>query len=123
MTLRDTIEADATAVFLNTGEFAESVTYKPRIKPTGDTRSSTRSISAVVFREQMTTIDEDGGETIAPRFLVHVANDSTDGINSDELDLGGDKITFPVRDGLTASDRTVTRLVTIDNGMLVLECR
>lgn len=63
MTLRDMIEADATAVFLNTGEFAESVTYKPRIKPTGDTRDETRSISAVVFREQMTTIDEDGGET------------------------------------------------------------
>ena len=123
MTLRDMIEADATEVFLNTGEFAESVTYKPRIKPTGDTRDETRSISAVVFREQMTTIDEDGGETIAPMFLVHVANDSTDGISSDELDLGGDKITFPVRDGLTASDRTVTRLVTIDNGMLVLECR
>lgn len=117
MTLRDTLTDDASSVFLNTDEFAESVTYKPRGSVT------TRPIRAVVEREQLATVNEDGGETVAPMFIVHVANDSTLGISSDELDTGGDKISLPVRDGMTASYRAITRLISQDNGMLVLECR
>lgn len=122
MTLRDTISADATLVFCNTNDFAESVTYIPRLQ-TGDARASTRAIDAVVFREQLQTVSEDGGETVAPYFEVHVANDSTDGISSTELDCGGDKISFPARDGMAATDRAVARLIGQDHGMLILECR
>lgn len=116
------ISDDAASVFINTDEFAESVTYKPRLK-SGDTRASTRAINAVVIREQAATVDEDGNETIAPIFEVHVANDSTIGISSTELDLGGDEISFPVRDGQTATDRAINALMFIDNGMIVLQCR
>lgn len=122
MTLRDTISADATLVFCNTNDFAESVTYKPRLQA-GDTRAASRSIVAVVFREQLQTVSEDGNETVAPFFEVHVANDSTDGISSDELDCGGDKISLPARDGMAATDRAVTRLIGQDHGMLIVECR
>lgn len=116
MALTDAIESDASLVFTNTSDFAEAVTYKPRA-------GGTRSINAVVFRESLLGVTEDGGETVSPMFEVHVCNSSTLGISSTELDCGGDKISFPVRDGMTASDRAIVRLITIDEGMLVLECR
>jgi hypothetical protein len=122
VTLRDAITDDASSVFLNTDEFAESVTYKPRLYSVGDSRVN-RTINAVVIRELVQVVSEDGGETVLPSFEVHVANDSTLGISSDELDTGGDKISFPVRDGMVATDRAIVRLVTQDHGMLVLECR
>lgn len=116
------ITDDATAVFLNTDEFAEAVTYYPHIHPGQATRAS-RSISAVVEREQIQAVGQDGNATVLPLWMVHVANDSTNGIASDELDTGGDQIGFPPRDGETAERRTITRLITQDHGMLVVECR
>jgi hypothetical protein len=117
------ITDDATSVFLSADEFAESATYKPRLFSIGDARATSRTISAVVIRELIQVVSEDGGDTVLPMFEVHVANSATTGISSDELDLGGDKLSFPVRDGLAASDRAIVRLVTQDPGMLVLECR
>jgi hypothetical protein len=122
MTLRDAINNDAQLVFLNTDEFAETVTYHPRLFAGGDSRP-TRSIKAVVFRETMATVTEDGGTTLLPMFEVHVENDSTLGISSTELDTGGDQLEFAARDGVAATKRTITRVVTQDHGMLVLECR
>jgi hypothetical protein len=121
MTLRDMITDDATAVFLNTDEFAESVTYYPFRYP-GTALRSNRTITAVVIREQIQAVTQDGSQTVLPRWEVHVANDSTAGISSDEIDLGGDQIGFPPRDGQTAERRSIVRLVTQDSGMLVLEC-
>ena len=121
MTLRSQIEADVSAVFLNTGEFAETVTYYPHAYY-GQTPRASRSISAVVFREQIAVVGEDG-DTVLPVFEVHVENDSTVGISSDELDLGGDQIGLPPRNGKAAERKTITRLITQDHGMLVLECR
>lgn len=122
MTLRAMITDDASSVFLSTDEFAETVTYKPRKFVIGDVRAN-RPIKAVVIRDLIQVVNEDGGETVLPSFEVHVANDSMLGISSSELDLGGDKLSFPVRDGLTASDRAIVRLITQDHAMLVLECR
>lgn len=115
MTLRSTIASDAYTVFTSTDDFAESVTYRPR-------SGSTRAINAVVMREQIQIIGEDG-DTVAPVWQVHVANDTTYGIASTELNLGGDQISLPPRDGKTAESRTITQLLIQDNGMLVLECR
>lgn len=122
MTLRDLITDDAAAVFLNTDEFAESVTYYPH-RYSGTALRANRSISAVVFREQIQAVTQDGGDAVLPLWEVHVANDSTSGISSDEIDVGRDQIGFPPRDGQTAERRTITRLVVQDHGMLVLECR
>lgn len=115
MALSDLIQDDAAAL-ISTDDFGEAVTYKPR-------SGGTRSITAVVERETLQSVDEDGGETVAPLFFVHVANSSTLGIASTELNCGGDKISFPVRPGKSATDRGVVRLISQDEGMLVLECR
>ena len=79
-----------------------------------------REINAIVIREQIANLDSD---TVSPVWQVHVANDSTLGITSSEIDLGGDQIELPPRDGKTAERRTITQLLIQDHGMLVLECR
>lgn len=121
MTLRDSISDDAAGVFLNNDEFSETVTYYPH-RYFGDALRSPRSIKAVVIREEVTTLTENG-EVTSPLFQVHVANDDTIGISSVELDTGGDQISFGIRDGEASTRRTIVRLLTQDSGMLVLECR
>lgn len=121
MTLKSQLSTDAISVFCNTDDFAETVTYYPH-RYYNDTLRANRSIKAVVLRESITVLSEDG-DTVAPVWQVHVANDSTTGINSNELDIGGDQIGFPPREGETAERRTITRLMEHDTGMLVLECR
>lgn len=115
MSLHDTIQADAASVFCNPDDFAESVTYYKR-------NGLSRTINAVVLREAFAINPEDG-DTITPVFEVHVANSATLGIASDELNIGGDMIAFAVRVGKPVERRSITRLMTHDEGMLVLECR
>ena len=121
MTLHDLIAADAVTVFGNTDDFAEVVTYHPH-RHYGEAARSSRSINAVVFREQIQVLTQDG-DTVAPVWQIHVANSAVDGISSEELDLGGDSLEFPPRDGKTAETRTITQLVGQDHGMLIVECR
>ena len=121
MTLRAMIEADAATVFCSVNDFAEAVTYYPH-RFYGAALRSPRAINAVVFREQIASLTEDV-ETVLPVYEVHVANDSVTGISSNEIDTGGDQIELPSRDGKTAEKKTITRIVTQDHGMLVLECR
>lgn len=115
------IEADAISIFTSVNDFAEVVTYYPRQR-FGEAAPIPRSINAVVIREQIQTIGEDG-DTVSPLWQVHVANSVTYGISSTELDLGGDQIALPPRDGKAAERRTITQLTIQDHGMLVLECR
>lgn len=120
MTLRQAIIDDAEAVFTSTDDFAEVVTYKPH-RFYGEALRADREINAVVIRNQITVITEDG-DTVAAQWEVHVINDSTTGISSEELDLGGDMIELPPRDGKDAEARSITRLISQDLGMLVVEC-
>ena len=115
MSLHDTIQADALTVFCNVNDFAEAVTYYKR-------NGLARSINAVVVREALEILPEDG-DSVTPLFEVHVANDAVTGIASNEINLGGDSIEFAVRVGQPLSRRTITKLTSHDEGMLVLECR
>lgn len=115
MTLHDLIATDAITVFCNTSDFAEEVTYYPR-------GGGARIIDAVVFREPIESYAEDEVTALAV-YEVQVANDAVEGITSSELDTGGDAISFPPRDGKDPVRKAITRLLTQDHGMLVLECR
>lgn len=110
MTLQATIISDALTVFCNTDDFAETVLY-----------NGTRPISAIVTRDAWVTDGESGKET--PAFEVQVANNATNGISSSEIKPMKDTITFDVRLGQTATARTIYRIISHDEGMLVLECR
>lgn len=118
MTLAARIVTDAVSVFLNSDHFAETVTYYPH---RFGTPATPREIKAVVIRNQVSVFNPD--EQILPEFEVRVANNSTTGISSDELNTGGDQIKFPVRVGETAQKRTIQLLTEHDEGMLVLICR
>ena len=119
MTLRDMISTDATRVFLNASEFAESVTYLP-YRYAGEALRESRTILAVVERED-NEADEAGAPVAA--FFVRVHNDATTGISSDELDLGGDRIALPPRDGKSPETKVIVRVTEQDNGMMVLRCQ
>lgn len=118
MSLAERIVTDAASVFLNSNHFAESVTYYPH---RFGTPATPRTIWAVVIRNQVSTFNPD--EQIIPEFEVRVANSATTGISSEELNVGGDQIKFPVRIGETATKRSVQLLSEHDEGMLVLICR
>lgn len=115
MTLRDAIASDALTVFCNTNDFAELVTYRPR-------GGGSRVIDAVVFREVIDGYPEDQ-VTALDAYEVHVANDAVLGISSTELDTGGDAIELPPRDGKDATRKAILKIISQDNGMLVLDCR
>lgn len=110
MTLAERITADGKGLFLDTDDFAESVTYVPH-NYAGETVRVNRTINAVVIRHSVHL------------FEVHVANDVLLGITSTEIDVGRDQLSFAKRTGGTAAERTIQRMPTHDEGMLVLECR
>lgn len=95
--------------------FGETVTYKPR-------GGGTRSISAVVNREQPAGLDG-APHGHAPVVTIEVINDSTTGISSDEVDCGGDNVNLAVRIGDTPQDRPIVNAISMDAGMMRLELR
>jgi len=115
MSLHDLITEDAKKVFANPDDFAEPIVYYKR-------NGRSRKIDAVVLREDSLQLPE-ASDLVTPRFTIHVANDETEGIASDELDLGGDQIGLSPRVGDPIDRRSIVRLVEHDEGMLVLECR
>jgi hypothetical protein len=118
MTLSDSINNDPTTVFLSSDDFAESIVYVPHTH-FGATARANRTINAVVIRYPVE--DEEGVVTHHTEIRVH--NNSTTGISSDELDLGGDAVQLAPRDGEIAETRQITRLLSIDSGMLSIEVK
>ena len=118
MTLAARIITDAGSVFLNSDHFAEDVTY---YQHRFGTAATPRVIKAIVVRNQVATFSPD--EQIIPEFEVRVANDSTTGISSSEINSGGEMIKLAVRVGETPTKRSVQYVTEHDEGMLVLICR
>jgi len=82
---------------------------------------SERSINAIVNRRQPAGTGAPHGN--APLLEIQVDNDSITGISSDEINLGQDLINLPVRIGETAQDRRITKILSMDSGMMKLEVR
>ena len=95
--------------------FGETVTYKPRA-------GGSRSISAVVSREPPEGLHgaPHGSSSVT---TIEVANDSTTGINSNEVDIGGDNVNLAVRIGESVQDRPIKKIISQDAGMMRLELR
>lgn len=108
-----TLAADAANLLTALG--AETITYKPSV---GDARN----IGAIVQRPGPRAMDG-APDGIIPALIIHVLNDSTEGISSDELNLGGDKVTVALREGETPVDRAIKALLSVDSAMMELELR
>lgn len=116
MTLKDQMLTDATAVFLNEDEFAESIVYRPF-------NGTPRTISALVTRNP--PADLNGVPYAQGTFvmIVEVANSETTGIALSELNTGKDFADIAEKYGGTAKQRTIVKLVDQDSAMLALEVR
>lgn len=113
MTLKDSIKADATGVFLKNDEFSETVTYKPR-------SGGARTIEAIVDRDPPAIYDA-AGQVALPSAMIEVANSCTGGISSKEIDTGGDSVLLSLRFGeVPPRQFTIMQVVYHDEGMLRL---
>lgn len=88
MTLREQMQADVAAVFLNTDEHAELITYRPA-------RGEPREIAAIV-NEDVLSPGQEGLLEREHSFYILAARDGTTGIDSPQA---GDTISF-TRGGL-----------------------
>jgi hypothetical protein len=114
MTLADALVIDAAAI-ITASDFGETVIYRKDM-------SIARSIVAVVNRRAPE--DTIGGNAHTPHMLLLVRNDSTYGIDANELNVGGDRIEIFYRIG-EASRKvfTICELVEHDAGMLLIRVR
>lgn len=106
----DTALASDASIFLDA--FGEDIVYLP-------IGGGSRSIRAVVTRERPAQFTTSRAKT--PKLIIHVANNSTIGISSTEIDKGGDQVTVAVRLGETAQNKRITKIIGQDAGMLKLE--
>lgn len=106
------LAADFATTFLD--DFAEAVTYVPAV---GDERA----IRAIIDRSPpMPPAGSPLKAGLAPKITAEVANDSTDGISSAEIDIGGDQLKLPVRIGEAAAARAIVSILRHDEGSLLL---
>ena len=95
--------------------FGESVTYWPA-------GGGSRAITAVIDRNPPRELDGlPHGHT--KEWIVLVANSSTTGISSSEIDCGGDKIEIPARMGEVAQKRRIVNILSQDSGAIRMEVR
>lgn len=113
MSFKDQINRTAKCAILDTGEFAETITFTPY-------GGSAKSIKAVVDRHDLNTIGVDQNLSLSRQCRVHVANDATYGITS--VNERQDKVTLPPVEGETAVDWLVSRVLYKDEGMWGLLC-
>lgn len=79
-----------------------------------------REILAVVTREQPEKLGgAPHGRT--PKVTISVANDSTTGISSSEINTGADKVELALRIGQTVQQRRIANILSQDHGFLELE--
>lgn len=95
-------------------EYAEDATYMPE-------GGGSRAIKAHIERQRVAA-GEFAGESF-PVWIVKVENSATTGISSAELNRGGDKISFPPREGETAETKSIVELLSHENGFVTVECR
>lgn len=109
----DDLLVDTTDEFLET--FGEDIKYLPA-------GGGQREIVAIVDRGQPAPLDG-APHGHSPLLTISVANDSTTGISSSEIDTGGDKVELAVRIGETVQQRRITKVLSQDAGMMKLEIR
>ena len=91
-------------LFLNEAEFAESISYFPRA-------GGVKTMLAIVDREPPGFYDA-AGNVVMPRYNIIIANNSTDGIEFNDVDRGGDEV--EIIDQFGQADAQVKRVTVIN---------
>src|SRR3989338_1491513 len=108
MTFKTQHSEDGKNLFLNTDEFAESITYTPN-------GGSPKAVKALVVRERLQADGPDQGRVLNRQAEVYVANDATEGVIS--VDKGNDTVSFPVFVEGSAVSWRVVEVLGKDEGM------
>ncbi len=108
MTFKTQLSTDAVLAFLNTGDFAETISYTPK-------GGVAKSIPAQVFRQRITPAGEDSGRILVKQFEIMIANDTTNGVTS--VNKGGDVVSLPEEVGGTSISWIVDDILAQDEGM------
>lgn len=108
MTLKSQMGDDAVNLFLNTGEFAESIVYTP-------SGSAPKTINAVIVRKRLDADQQDEGHLLENQCEVYVANHAVSGVDS--VAKGKDILSFPEQPGGAPVDWFVEDVIEKDDGM------
>lgn len=100
MTLKDSIQSDVNDIFLNTDEYAETITYYFE-------GGGSVSIPAIVDREPPAFYDV-AGNVVLPAFTIAIGNKS-ESVTRSQVDTGGDEVGLKAKFG----DLTDTRLAVL----------
>ena len=84
MSFKTQLAQDA-GVFLNPGEFAETILYTPK-------NGTAKSIKAVIERKRINPAGEDVGRILVNQSEIYIANDATVGVSA--VNKGGDIVSF-----------------------------
>ena len=113
MSLKDSIKADATDVFLKTSEFAELVTYLPR-------NGGRRVIRAIVDRSPPAVYNAAGDGVVLPSYVITVCNCCRTGVSSAEVDTGDAVELLENLNERIKDTKTVMKIINHDEGMVEL---
>ena len=108
MSFKDQMTQDSVKAFLNTYEFAETITYTPK-------NGTAKAIKAVINRKRINPAGEDVGRVLVNQSEVFIANDDTNGVSS--INKGGDIVSFAESAGGAVIDRAVIDVLGQDEGM------
>ena len=114
MAIKDMIATDMAAVFGNSSEFGEQITYYPD----GDIRSP-KLIQAVVVRGPVVSMQTSEADTLVLQATIRIADDATDGIAT--INKGVDKALVKLqKDDSSATTVRIIEIVEQQPGYWVL---
>ena len=106
MSFKDNLKADA-RTFLNTDEFAESLTYIPH-------GGMAKVIKAVVTRERIDPASGNFGRSLKNEAEVYIMNDDTEGVTA--IDKTNDRVILKELDG-DEKEARITEILSGDEGI------
>ena len=107
MSFKDIVKSDAINTILNTDELAVEIAYTPLDQ-------DAKTIKAVIVRERIDPGEEDQGRILQKQAEIYIANDADDGVSS--VNINGDIVSFPARQGESAVDWAVIEVIRKDAG-------
>ena len=110
MSLKEQMPKDAVSCFLNSGEFAEEITYTPG-------EGVPKVIKAVVVRYELTPAEENINRSLKKQAEVYIANDEINGVIA--VSKKDDRITLKDTEGFERETR-INDVIARDEGMWYL---
>ena len=108
MSFKDQMNNDAVNVFLNTAEFAETITYTPK-------GGTAKQITASVNRRRLDSTNQDAGRLLKDQLEISIANHPVYGVES--VNKGGDTVLMPLVVGGPGVNFLVIDILKEDEGM------